>query len=68
MPTAEERAALTEQLTADQAHYLAEPAAAEELLKVGQCPPPLSLSRAELAAWANLATVVLNLDEAIMNH
>jgi hypothetical protein len=66
--TADERAALMEQLTADLAHFAAHPQEAEKLLNVGQLPPPLRLPRAELAAWANLATVVLNLDEAITNH
>jgi hypothetical protein len=66
--TADERAALSEQLTADLAYFGAHPQEAEKLSGVGQLPPPIRLPRAELAAWANLATVVLNLDEAITNH
>jgi hypothetical protein len=55
-------------VTGDLAHFAAHPQEAEKLLSVGQLPPPVRLPRAELAAWANLATVVLNLDEAITNH
>ena len=66
--TAAERELLQQQLTADLEHYAHEPAAAKKLLDVGQAAAPLHLPAAELAAWTNLAAVVLNLDEALMNH
>ncbi|WP_254506669.1 DUF1553 domain-containing protein [Anatilimnocola floriformis] len=66
--TAGERELLQQQLAADLAHYQANPAEAKKLLDVGQAAAPLDISAAELAAWTNLATVVLNLDEALTNH
>ena len=66
--TAKERELLQQQLTVDLAHYQTDPAEAKKLLDVGQAAAPLNISAAELAAWTNLATVVLNLDEAITNH
>lgn len=66
--TAAEQAILLRQLAADAAFYRANPAEGLRLLRVGQAPAPRELDVAELAAWTNLATVVLNLDEAITNH
>ena len=43
----------------------AELAAAEALLAVGESPRNLALAPAELAAWATVASVLLNLDEAV---
>ncbi|QDU27021.1 hypothetical protein ETAA8_21050 [Anatilimnocola aggregata] len=67
-PSDAERELLTKQLTADFEHYTREPAAADQLLHVGQAHLPPNLSHPELAAWTNLAAVVLNLDETITNH
>lgn len=66
--TDEERKLLEQQLTADLAHYQTNLAAAEKLLQVGQAHVPLELLASELAAWTNLAAVVMNLDEALTNH
>ena len=38
---------------------------AEKLLTVGQAPAPKDLPAAELAAWTNVARVILNLDETL---
>jgi hypothetical protein len=63
-----EHEVLQRQLAADLRFYQANPAEAVKLLQVGQAPVPSGLAPAELAAWTNVATVVLNLDEAITNH
>jgi hypothetical protein len=47
------------------AEYRADPAAAQALLKIGQSPPPPGADQAELAAWTNIARVILNLHETI---
>jgi hypothetical protein len=35
------------------------------LLKIGQTPLPKDLDQSELAAWTNIARVILNLHETI---
>jgi hypothetical protein len=45
--------------------YRDNPAAAAELLKVGQNPAPGTLDQAEAAAWTHVARVLLNLHETI---
>ncbi len=53
-------------LLADQiVDYRASPGEAERLLRVGETLPDPSLDPVELAAWAVVASTVLNLDEAI---
>jgi hypothetical protein len=47
------------------AEYRAAPAAAQALLKIGQTPAPTDLNQSELAAWTNIARVILNLHETI---
>ncbi|HVJ81993.1 MAG TPA: DUF1553 domain-containing protein, partial [Planctomycetia bacterium] len=47
------------------AHYRAQPAAARELLAVGESKRDASLDPATHAAWTMLANEILNLDEAI---
>jgi len=47
------------------AEYRADPASAQALIKIGQTPPPQDVSPAELAAWTNIARVILNLHETI---
>jgi mono/diheme cytochrome c family protein len=64
-PTPPERAELRRLLQRQLARYRADAAAAERLLQVGESPRNPSLNTAELAAWSNLASVLLNLDEAI---
>jgi hypothetical protein len=48
-----------------QADYARDSAAAEALLKVGLAPAPEGIDPAELASWANVARVILNLHETI---
>ena len=45
--------------------YHADGEAAVALLSVGESPRDESLDAAEVAAWTNVATVLLNLDELI---
>lgn len=45
--------------------YRADTASAEALLKIGETPAPNDLNPAELAAWTNIARVLLNLHETI---
>jgi hypothetical protein len=66
--TAEELTILQTQLQADFEHFRGKSTEAEKLLAVGQAHVPLDLLPTELAAWTNLATVILNLDEALTNH
>ena len=48
-----------------QSHYAAEAKAAAELLQVGDSPVSDRFKPEELAAWTNVASVILNLDETI---
>jgi hypothetical protein len=45
--------------------YTSDEAAAKKLNATGESPADPNLAPAELAAWSSLATVLLNLDEAI---
>jgi hypothetical protein len=45
--------------------YQRDPKAAQALLRVGESPVDPAIQPAVLAAWTNLCTVILNLDEAI---
>ena len=45
--------------------FVAEPAAAEQLIQVGASPRASSLDPGELAAWTLVAQTILNLDEVI---
>jgi hypothetical protein len=47
------------------AHYRANADAATKLLAVGESPRDERLDPAELAAWTTVASVILNLDEAV---
>ena len=47
------------------AEYHRDPQSAEALLKVGLSPAPKDVDPAELAAWTNVARVILNLHETI---
>ncbi|NOS68494.1 MAG: DUF1553 domain-containing protein [Verrucomicrobia bacterium] len=47
------------------AEYRSDSKSAESLLKIGQTPPPKDLDQSELAAWTNIARVLLNLHETI---
>jgi hypothetical protein len=46
----------------------ADPAAAEQLIHVGQAPPPEHVDHVELAAWTSVARLVLNLHETIVRN
>ena len=60
-----EAALFLELVEESRAAYAADPAAARELLAVGESPRDESLDPAEHAAWTGLALAVLNLDEAL---
>jgi hypothetical protein len=64
-PTTEEIAILHRVLDGQLAKYHADSGAAEELLAVGESSRDVSIPAADLAAWATLASVILNLDEAV---
>ena len=66
-PKPAEAKSLGEYLAAQRTHYRANPSDAERLLKVGLSPPPAG-DPAELAAWANVCRVVLNLHETITRY
>jgi len=64
-PSAEESSVLKAVFDRQMARYRDDKPAAEKLLSVGESPRDASLDAAELAAWANVASVILNLDEAV---
>ena len=64
-PTAVEQRVLAETLRAAQTQFGRDRAAAEKLLAVGRAPREMSLSDQELASWTTVASLLLNLDEAI---
>jgi hypothetical protein len=48
--------------------YKADPASADKLLAVGESKAPDGMDKAELAAWASIARVLLNLHETITRN
>jgi hypothetical protein len=64
-PRSDELRTLQALLDKQLAQYLADPDAAQALLKIGQAPVPADANPAELAAWTNIARVILNLHETI---
>ena len=64
-PTTTELEILKSTLEQQLSRYTANPAAAEELLKVGVAPRDESLPVVELAAYAMLGNLLFNLDEAV---
>ena len=50
---------------ASRAKYRNDGAAAKKLLAVGESPRDATLDAAEVAAWAMVATAILNLDETL---
>jgi hypothetical protein len=64
-PSAKELTVLRDLSRKQAAHYATHREAALKLLSVGDSPYDKSLDPAELAAWTNVASVLLNLDEAI---
>ena len=61
-----ESSCLKKLYTRQLAYYQGDPAAAEKLLGVGESPADATLDRAQLAAWAVVASVILNLDETVV--
>src|SRR5205085_2595074 len=64
-PSAEELSVLKRVYESRLAKYQKDPEAALKLLKVGESPRDEKLPAAELAAWASVASVMLNLDETV---
>jgi hypothetical protein len=64
-PRTDELKTIQALLDKELAEYRADPASAQSLLKIGQTPPPQGADPAELAAWTNIARVILNLHETI---
>ncbi|MDB5174058.1 MAG: Protein of unknown function (DUF1553)/Protein of unknown function (DUF1549)/Planctomycete, partial [Phycisphaerales bacterium] len=64
-PRADEVKVLSELLEKHVKEYAAEKAEAQKLLGVGDVPPPKDADAADLAAWASVARVILNLHETI---
>jgi hypothetical protein len=63
-----EKEGLMKFLCAQREHYQAHVDEAEKLLRVGIAPTPEGIDKGELAAWANLCRVVLNLHETITRY
>jgi hypothetical protein len=64
-PRPEEIATIQSLLDKQLAEYRCNLIAAQALLKIGQSAPPPEADAAELAAWTNIARVILNLHETI---
>ena len=64
-PKAEEETALSRALAKFKTYYQAHPKDAEEYLKQGDAPLPPKIPATELAPYAAVAGIVLNLDETI---
>ncbi|PQO43717.1 PSD1 and planctomycete cytochrome C domain-containing protein [Blastopirellula marina] len=67
-PEPQEREILTKILTDNRQIYQADPQAAANFLKVGMQPADPQANAAELAAWTQVARVILNLDETITRN
>jgi hypothetical protein len=63
-----EKKSLTEFLGQQRVHYQENPAEAAKLAKVGIAPSPTDVDTIELASWANVCRVVLNLHETITRY
>jgi hypothetical protein len=67
-PSAEEEKLLLGLVEKHRTEYQADQKAAEALLKVGDKPVSADVDVADLAAWTNLARVLLNLHETITRN
>ncbi len=65
LPEPDEAAILDAALKRERNRYQADPAAAGELLSIGETPRPPSIPAVEHAAWTQLAATLLNLSETI---
>lgn len=63
--SSEERDVFSALVAAELENYVADPAAADAVLHVGERPPSESVAAPELAAWTLVANTFLNLDEAL---
>jgi hypothetical protein len=64
-PSPQMEAVLQQSLTQMQQHYTADPAAARDLVAVGEKPRDPAIPPPELAAWTMVVSEVLNLDETL---
>jgi hypothetical protein len=64
-PDAYELGVMRDLLTAERKHYATRAAEAKSLIQTGQSKPPSDVDATELAAWASVANMVLNLDETL---
>jgi hypothetical protein len=64
-PNEKEKATLRRSLEWFREHFQARPEAVKKLLQQGDTPVDITLAPAELAAYASVASLILNLDEAI---
>jgi len=67
-PSDAERAVLLSTLEDQQRRFRSNPEAAHKLVQVGESARSEELDTIELAAWANVASVLLNLDETITKN
>ncbi|HWB07506.1 MAG TPA: PSD1 and planctomycete cytochrome C domain-containing protein [Verrucomicrobiales bacterium] len=67
-PSAPETAAVLEFYNKSLAKYKATPAEAKKAISFGETKPPSGIDEAELAAWALVANLILNMDEAIVRN
>ncbi len=65
LPDDRETALLAALFEKQKARYNADPAAAKALLAVGEARRKAGLDSAELAAWTNVVSTILNLDETV---
>jgi len=68
LPAAEEAAVMMELYQRQLAKYEAAPEEAEKAINFGESKPPPDAPAAELAAWALVANLILNLDEAVIRN
>jgi hypothetical protein len=68
LPKPAERQSLLSFLAKAKAEYTTRPEDATKLLKVGIAPTPKDANPIELAAWANVCRVLLNLQETITRY
>lgn len=67
-PRDDESKLLIELLGKHRAHYMADKAAAEQLVTTGESPAPANVDRTELAAWTSVCRAVLNLHEVVTRN
>jgi hypothetical protein len=67
-PEPAEARIVVESLAVHRERYKADPAAAGQLLRIGDSEPPAHVDPAELAVWTLVANTILNLDEALTRN